>query len=69
MSALRELSLEYNAREQDWDFLSRLLWVWIIRNGERKVTLKVWFLRKTVQIKDLHTVFELLLGTKPKDVS
>lgn len=42
------------------------LWQWIEAHRDDKVTtLKVWFVRKTVYIRDLYGVFELLLGPKP----
>jgi hypothetical protein len=41
------------------------LWAWILANGDRKFTLKIWFIRKTFKVSDLHEVFALLLGPKP----
>lgn len=58
-----KLNLTQAAELKEW--FARLLWIWVLENGERRVMLKLWFIRKSWKIKDLHEVFELLLGPKP----
>lgn len=71
MSALNEIQLRTapadNATIQILKDQIRVeLWEWIARNGDRKVyTLSFWIVRKTFYVRDLHPVFELLLGPKP----
>lgn len=45
------------------DAIARLFWHWYQMNLDRPVTtVKVWFFRKTIQVKDLKGIFELLFG-------
>lgn len=48
-----------------WHVVRVMLWGWIDANAEQKVSLKIWFLRASFKIKDLHDVFALLLGPRP----
>jgi len=46
--------------------MNELFWNWYDLNKERRVTtLKVWFIRKSVYVRDLHSVFVLLVGDHP----
>ena len=43
--------------------ISILFWTWYASNLDRKVlTIKKWFISKTVYVRDLEGVFELLFG-------
>lgn len=61
MAAINEVALDGALR----DWLVAILWQWILQNGDKKVTLRIWIIRKTYRIADLHAVFELLLGPQP----
>lgn len=50
------------------DLVRGLIWTWILQNGEKKVTLKFWFINKTFKLSDLHKIFEIVLGPKPVTV-
>lgn len=48
------------------DYMAAQLWKWIHANAERDVwRVKVWVVSKTFRVKDLHPVFEVLLGKDP----
>ena len=45
-------------------------WQWYrINKTDRLVTIKWWFIRKTIRVGDLHDVFEMLFGPETKYVS
>jgi hypothetical protein len=45
--------------------ISAALWAWIDVHAEDTFVLHVWVFRKTFRLKDLHTVFAVLLGPRP----
>lgn len=50
----------------NWEVVRILLWNWIDANADHEVTtIKVWFIRKKLYVRDLHGVFELILGKRP----
>jgi len=64
---LREVNLTGVEESQDLDFIRELIskafWAWYALNTERKITtIRWWVIRKTVYVKDLSGVFELLFG-------
>jgi hypothetical protein len=70
MSALRELDLSSLEKEAEQAFLrqaiSTLFWGWFESNRDRKVTtINWWFIRKTLYVRDLFGVFEILFGPNP----
>lgn len=48
------------------DWIKVLLWKWVRRNGDKTVRLSFWFVHKTFRVRDLESVFALLLGPAPK---
>ena len=72
MSAINEISLRGVPSTMQANFIRDIvrdeLWLWILRNGEQSFKLRIWFIRATFKIRDLHPVFELLLGPKPVSV-
>jgi hypothetical protein len=70
MATLHELDVSSIAASQNEAFIremiSKLFWTWYYANMERKITtIRVWFIRKTLYVKDLFAVFELLFGPSP----
>jgi hypothetical protein len=64
---LDELDLSEVAQESSTEALklliSTLFWTWFQTNQDHKITtVKWWFIRKTIYVKDLEGVFELLFG-------
>lgn len=47
----------------DLKVVAPLFWAWFRNNGDRKVyTIKVWIINKTIYVRDLRPVFEMLFG-------
>lgn len=47
--------------------ISTLFWMWYLNNSEDRIlTIKKWFISKTIRVKDLRPAFELLFGHPPK---
>ena len=70
MAALDELDVSDLEPQSNEAFIkeaiSKLFWVWYYSNLDRKITtIRVWFIRKTVMVRDLQAVFELLFGPAP----
>jgi hypothetical protein len=67
MAALDEINVEELEPSTTSDIakeaIAKLFWHWYHMNLDRSVTtIKVWFFRKTVTVKDLKGIFELLFG-------
>ena len=67
MSVLRELDVSQIAQSSNEQFIrevvSKLFWTWYFSNQDRKITtVKVWFITKTIYVRDIRGVFELLFG-------
>lgn len=67
MSAIQDISNSNEIPNDLRDFvretISRLFWEWYQKNKEDKlVTVGWWIFHKTIKLKDLHGVFELLFG-------
>lgn len=67
MAALDEINTQELEPETTSDIvkdaISKLFWSWYHANLDRPVTtVKVWFIRKQVRVKDLKAIFELLFG-------
>lgn len=67
MSALKEIDFSSVSAETNENvirtMIGALFWTWYAQNEDRKLTtLKIWFLRKTIYVRDLTGVFELLFG-------
>lgn len=46
--------------------ISAMFWMWYQTHAEQKVTtVKFWFISKTVYVRDLHSLFQLLFGPQP----
>lgn len=46
--------------------ISQAAWHWFVLNRDlRVVTIKWWFIRKTVYLRDLEDVWEMIFGPKP----
>jgi hypothetical protein len=43
--------------------ISAMFWMWYKTHADQKVTaVKFWFISKTVRVRDLHGLFQLLFG-------
>lgn len=43
--------------------VGKLFWEWYYGNLDRKLTtIRWWFIRKTIYVRDLYGVFEILFG-------
>ena len=50
------------------EIVGKLFWTWYFANQDRKITtIRVWFISKTLYVRDIRGVFELLFG--PADAS
>lgn len=58
-------SSETNVLGSTRDAVRILLWQWIESHAEDRVRLHIWIFRKDFRIKELHRVFEILLGPRP----
>lgn len=48
------------------ELLNEIFWNWFETAKNRKVTtIKIWFLKKTLYIRDLEGVFALIFGPHP----
>ena len=70
MSALKEIDFSSVSSETNEnvirELVSGLFWTWYSHNTDRKLTtLRVWFIRKTIFVRDLSNIFELLFGPNP----
>lgn len=62
MAAIDDVVSDNISREE----VVHQLWLWINTHGDDQVfTVKVWVVRKTFYVRDLHVVFERLLGPDP----
>jgi hypothetical protein len=49
--------------------VKRFMWEWFYQNSELTIyKLKVYFISKTVRVRDIRPVFELLFGPEPGSV-
>jgi len=67
MAALDEINVDALEPETTSDIvkdsIAKLFWHWYHMNLDHPVTtIRVWFIRRTVQVKDLKAIFELLFG-------
>lgn len=67
MSALSELEVSELAQSSNEAYIreavGRLFWAWYFANLDRKITtIRVWFIHKTLYVRDLSAIFELLFG-------
>lgn len=67
MAALDEINVDTLEPETTSDIvkdsIAKLFWHWYHMNLDRPVTtIRVWFIRRTIQVKDLKAIFELLFG-------
>lgn len=67
MAALDEVNVDHLEPQTTQDVIKRsiakIFWAWFNINLDREVTtIKVWFLRKKVYVRDLRSIFELLFG-------
>ena len=70
MAILNELDVSTLSAAQDEsvirELVSGLFWAWYASNVDKKITsLKWWIFRKTIYVRDLESVFELLFGPMP----
>lgn len=66
---LDELEFESIAPETTTDHIKKtislLFWAWFEMNQDRRLTtLHFWFIRRTVKVRDLEGVFEILFGSR-----
>ena len=66
---LDELELDALQPESTQDHIKKtialLFWSWYALNQERRVTtIRVWFIKRTIYVRDLEGVFELLFGSR-----
>lgn len=71
MAALDEMAVGRLSTETSPDTIKRIInemfWNWYILHQNNKVTtVKVWFIKKTVYVRDLESVFVLLVGPNPR---
>lgn len=71
MAALDEMNVGRLAPEQQESTVKRIInelfWNWFFLNQNRKVTaVKIWFFKKSVYVRDLKSIFELLVGPNPR---
>lgn len=71
MAALDEMNVGRLAPEQQESTVKRIInelfWNWFFLNQHRKVTaVKIWFFKKSVYVRDLKSIFELLVGPNPR---
>ena len=67
MAALDEVSVKHLEPQTTQDLIkksiSAMFWSWYVANLDREVTtIKVWFIRKKVYVRELKSIFELLFG-------
>lgn len=59
----QELVMPEAAKSQAKDLLNRIFWDWFHANYNRKLTtIRIWFISKTIYVKDLRDIFTLLFG-------
>lgn len=48
------------------DILNKIFWKWFETNLNRKLTtIRFWFFKKSIYVKDLREIFTLLFGPQP----
>jgi hypothetical protein len=67
MAALDEVDVAHLQPETTQDLIKKsiatMFWMWYANNLDREVTtIKVWFIRKKVYVRELKSIFELLFG-------
>lgn len=67
MAVLQELNVSQLAAASNEqlirEIVSKLFWTWYFSNQDRKITtIRVWFIRRTIYVRDIRGVFELLFG-------
>jgi len=64
-AAIQEISLPGYLGESK-AFIIAQLWQWIHDHADDKIyTFKIYFISKTVYVRDCHPIFERILGTDP----
>lgn len=69
MAVLNQLNLKEAGISSDVAFIKSLIarefWAWFELHKEDKIiSIGIWFLRKTVRVRDIRSVFELLFGAQ-----
>jgi len=67
MAALDEVDVTHLEPQTTQDLIKKsiatMFWMWYANNLDREVTtIKVWFIRKKVYVRELKSIFELLFG-------
>lgn len=71
MAAIDEMAVGALATETNTERIKQLInnmfWSWYVLHQNNKVTtVRVWFISKTVYVRDLESVFTLLVGPNPR---
>lgn len=75
MSALEEVNLlDFTIKQRDQDrfkkIVSDVFWSWFESNLDTKVTtVQFWIIKKSIFVRDLRSIFELLFGPQPNGSS
>jgi hypothetical protein len=67
---LSQVDLTEASQETDLDRIRHIIaaafWLWYASHKDTKLTtIKVWFISKTVKVRDIESVFEMLFGPAP----
>jgi hypothetical protein len=67
MSVLHELDVSSIAKSANEAFIremvSKLFWTWYFSNQDKKLTtVSWWIVKKTIYVRDIRGVFEILFG-------
>lgn len=69
MAVLHEIKIPNilpTVKEELRTLIGREFWFWFHDHQNHKITtVKVWFLKKSLYVKDLKEIFTLLFGTDP----
>lgn len=71
MAALDEMAVGRLSSATSPDIIKQIInemfWNWYVLYQNKKVTtVKVWFISKTIYVRDLESVFVLLVGPNPR---
>lgn len=65
MAVLDEISVD-GQTSAILSFVAKAFWDWFDNHQDQKVkTIKIWFISKTVYVRDLRDIFTLLFGAHP----
>jgi hypothetical protein len=75
MSALQEVNLlDFTIKQREQDKFRKVVadvfWSWFESNHDTKVTtVQFWIVKKSIFVRDLRSIFELLFGPQPNGSS